>query len=514
MYTKSIMEQLTEKLAEELSPEQLDELTRLCEGVYDPAAFNLALPDHQRIVACGQTYAESCDETYNEGVCMQEGRFDWGDCTSPEPYSGSQPPGVTCTTHVGSEPYKCTNFECGDDPGETFSCSASTGHKFECAGDFECHINVTCYENFTCEEFDCENYHGCAEGYTCPDEFECKGDAGFTCGEGVGVISPIPGGDAYNCDATDHAFGCGYVEDTGAPHGNFECRNIHNCPAHFTCFLQDTCGTSPQADEFTCGIGTEPPTGYFYCAHRQQCTDEFQCANYHACGNGYDGSRDEFTCGNGSGGEHSQYECDRHFTCDDVFDCKDVFHCPDYFTCGDTEYNDKFTCGTGEEYDEFTCGDGVPPDYFACLWDYTCDANHGCGMSEEFLCTEGDFECNDASGTFTCGSQDYHKFACDDYFHCDKGTTGQRFECPDLFSCYDKFMCGSGAGTADFNCGTNEVQDLFTCGTDDFEHADEFGCYSPVKFTCSQNGNDAYHCPGGPSDFGSSTCPLWVLSSW
>jgi len=500
MYTKSVIDKLTEKLAEELSPEQLEELTRLCEGVYQPVTFGMPPNGFLRHVACGGSYAEECHTAheFSEQDCSEEGRFDWGDCESTPsgPFAGPEPVHPVCSA-TPPHTYACSadHFSCET---ETFSCSGSTGNSFTCtkANDetFDCSTNVTCYLEFECEEFDCEAYFGCAETYTCPDEFECKGDQGFTCGEGEQV--PDVG---FRCNERDHAFGCGYVDAGDVPHGNFECRDIHNCPAYFTCFLNDTCGASPKADSFTCGTEVINPSGYFYCAHLQQCRDTFKCTHSHMCGNGYN-DQDTFTCGNGSGVAHSNYDCDHYFTCDDVFNCRDVFHCPDYFTCGDVAF-DTFNCGTGDPYDEFSCGDAMPPNYFYCKGQYRCDdANEfGCDIDGEYTCVD-EFNCSDASGTFTCGTELQPQHSCHAIFNCGDSQHAVSYSCPAIFTCYDRFMCASPTGATSFTCGADETAMLFTCGTDDVNHADEFGCYSPAKFTCSSIGSDAYHCPGGPNE--------------
>lgn len=501
MYTKSVIDKLTEKLAEELSPEQLEELTRLCEGIYQPVTFGIPPNGFLRHVACGGSYAEECHTSheFSEQDCSEEGRFDWGDCESTPsgPFAGPEPVHPICSA-TPPHTYACSadHFSCET---ETFSCSGSTGNSFTCtqANDetFDCSTNVTCYLEFECEEFDCEAYFGCAENYNCPDNFECKGNAGFTCGEG------LSGPDNFTCDESNYGFGCGYADAGGETHGLFTCRDIHSCPAEFTCYRLDLCGTSPDVDLFTCGEATAPTgpsSGSFTCVFSNTCFDNFGCLHMHSCGKSGGASPDSFTCGTAENSGDS-FQCMDYFECNDQFACTDLFNCDDYFRCGTDEAEDRFTCGDGGQNDEFHCGDATLPNYFFCNTQdqFDCDPSYGC-PDEGFDC-KANFICSGAQNQFDCGTPQFQKFTCPVEFNCEHGA-GTIFNCPGQFDCYTAFSCGGEIVTSTFTC-SGAGGTWFTCGSnDDNKGNDEFSCYHPGRFACSLS----YNCP--PGEFRGYNC--------
>jgi len=276
MYTKTVIERLSEKLAEELDSKQLEELTKLCDGIYNPAL--LEVPRNYRgIVACGASYynSEHCNSdpsSFNSDLCMDEGRFDWGSCEKDAGFSNGVIPGPVC-----QHPFSCVSYSC---PGnDEFTCSGSTAAEdpFNCSQDFECPTHVTCYAGFSCGGFDCENFHGCAGGYDCNDSFECEANTGFMCGEGVQAGTPL---EQFNCTDGENSFTCGHESGSSAE-GTFHCRECHACSGSFTCYYENSCGTSNAQDKFSCGSeATMPPSGEFYCA-RIQLASATQCLMPH-----------------------------------------------------------------------------------------------------------------------------------------------------------------------------------------------------------------------------------------
>jgi len=525
MLTKTALDKLAEKLAEELDFEELTELSRLCGGAYGPGAFVDSEAKGHPIIDCSALYAGECGEGFNEQVCYDQARFDWPGCRQdysgavPHPENPPGPPGAwiddSCDDHT------CVaKFTCSEDEEEgPFGCDYSS--EFACQGIF------ICFGEYTCEEsHECAAQYGCTGGYSCSNQHSCPNT--HTCGEGVGPVI----GDQFNCQVV---FGCGHNEEN--PGGNFTCRENHNCTQSFTCHFDDNCGeVGVQGTMFTCGTDTtEPPSGNFECVHEHSCREEFTCIDTHTCGDGV--LEDTFRCG----------------ASPDKFECLNSFHCKDDFLCGDTG-DDTFTCGDGEG-DIFLCGDGdrrldefgcfKPSDgehgfscnvgaqgRYSCEEVYTCDNNRSyeCTSGPKFSCSShecnaGDnavFRCSAGAAQFECTGQfagcektfackgayncpqsftclSASSFRCDSIYDCSHGFDCSEFDCEDEAGVWG-FKCAGGAG---FDClpDSHQCRIKFECTQDLFDCASASYVCDAEVFDCSGGGL------GGGQQFGCSSGP-------
>lgn len=196
---------------------------------------------------------------------------------------------------------------------------------------------------------------------------------------------------------------------------------------------------------------------------------------------------------------------------------------------------------------------------------FSCQSNHSCGGTHvyycgEFSCTKDDFECkgettydHGCSDMFECGDhvdghshncEGIHVFRCDDDYYCYEGftckapgepggkceagagysidggkdTTSGDFICgypggnQDDFDCNSDFTCAAGddfrcRDSTDFDCGTGDPGDSFTCVSDFQCDGTDFSCNPMSEFECQSTfqckKNDPFNCP-------SYQCPACV----
>lgn len=204
-----------------------------------------------------------------------------------------------------------------------------------------------------------------------------------------------------------------------------------------------------------------------------------------------------------------------------VYQCYDPYDdpYPPYCTGAKAFVCKLFACT--ERGTDFICRDTLDhtcADTFVCsLYDqqnsHACEGGHGFFCDDDFHCY-GDFHCK-GKGAPCVPPSDYilegGKDPTPGDFTCGwPGGSLDDFDCNSKFDCISKddFRC---VNSTDFDCGTGDPIDQFTCGTvggttqfqcdgtdftcspmNTFSCAMEFQCQKNVPFACA-----AYHCPAG-----------------